>query len=92
MPGEVQEGGVEAVATRAVAVSLRHDGPHVVVEHLPGHATEAQDGSLVRRYQRRDPLVGHELDVCRAAPAAGASSVGERSEAMSTFSIVTPPA
>jgi hypothetical protein len=69
VPGEVEEAGVEAVQPAPVAVPLGHDGAHVVVQHLARHAAEGEEGVLVTRQQRLQPLVGDELGVGRAAPA-----------------------
>ena len=71
VPGEVEEPWLEPVPPAAVAVPLDHDGAHVVVEHLPRHAAEGEEGVLVAGQQRLEPLVGDEFGVGRPAPAEG---------------------
>src|SRR3546814_1160741 len=53
--GKVGEAAMEAMPARAIGVPIDHHRLDVVVENLPGHATERQEGVLVTRYQRLDP-------------------------------------
>jgi hypothetical protein len=48
MASEVEKAGMKAVSTAAVAVPLKHDGAHIVVEHLARRAAKRQKGVLVR--------------------------------------------
>jgi hypothetical protein len=38
---------MEAMLAAAIAVALQHYGGHVVVEHLPRHAAESEEGVLM---------------------------------------------
>src|SRR5690348_12281942 len=68
MMGEVEEGWIESVPSRSVGVALVHDGVHVIVEDLTGHAAKGIERMLVTTQQGLEPLVVDKLDIRCAAP------------------------
>ena len=65
--GIVKKSAVVPVLAFAMAVTLKHDRLHVVVQHASGYTAKGLEGSLVARHQRLHLHVGDELHVAGAA-------------------------
>jgi hypothetical protein len=65
--GVVEKAGVVAMLSRPIDITFEDDGLHIVVQQVPGHTAEGDEGVLVAFDQSPDLHVADEFDV--AGPA-----------------------